>query len=152
MEDLKVQSSNRRFSPGCAHDIRKPEFEVRRVADLKIGLHENQMTVYESNARFICLNCGRRFGKTWFAAAKVIIKALAKPDGIYWLVSPTFAQTDIMWRMVQKLLPKKYTKQVFLGKMCIELTNGATIWAKSAEKYDNLRGEGLDGVVLDEAA
>jgi len=122
------------------------------VADLKIGLHENQMTVYQSKARFICLNCGRRFGKTWFAAAKVIIKALEKPGGIYWLVSPTFAQTDIMWRMVQKLLPRKYTKQVFLGKLCIELTNGATIWAKSAEKYDNLRGEGLDGVVLDEAA
>ena len=122
------------------------------MADLKIGLHENQMTVYQSKARFICLNCGRRFGKTWFAAAKVIIKALEKPGGIYWLVSPTFAQTDIMWRMVQKLLPRKYTKQVFLGKLCIELTNGATIWAKSAEKYDNLRGEGLDGVVLDEAA
>jgi len=57
-----------------------------------------------------------------------------------------------MWRMVVKLLPKKYTKQIFLGKLCIELTNGSTIWAKSAEKYDNLRGEGLDGVVLDEAA
>ena len=42
MEEPKVRSSNHRFSPGCAHDIRKPEFEVRRVADLKIGLHENQ--------------------------------------------------------------------------------------------------------------
>ena len=122
------------------------------MATLEIGLHENQMKVYNSNARFICLNCGRRFGKSWFGAAKIIISALAKPGGIYWIVSPTFPQTDIMWRMVLKLLPKKYIKFTYLGKLCIELTNGATIWAKSADKYDNLRGEGLDGVVLDEAA
>jgi hypothetical protein len=119
---------------------------------VEIGLHENQMKVYSSKARFITLNCGRRFGKSWFGAAKIIISALANPVGIYWIVSPTFPQTDIMWRMVVKLLPKKYIKQTYLGKLCIELKNGATIWAKSADKYDNLRGEGLDGVVLDEAA
>jgi len=119
---------------------------------LEIGLHENQMKVYNSKARFICLNCGRRFGKSWFGATKVIVSALSKPGGIYWIVAPTFPQTDIMWRMVLKLLPKKYIKDIYLGKLCIELKNGATIWAKSAEKYDNLRGEGLDGVVLDEAA
>lgn len=119
---------------------------------MEIGLHENQLKVYDSKARFITLNCGRRWGKTWFAASKIIISALAMPGGIYWVVSPTFAQTDIMWRMITKLLPQKYIKQTFLGKLCIEMKNGATIWAKSAEKYDNLRGEGLDGVVLDEAA
>lgn len=122
------------------------------MSNVEIGLHENQMKVYRSAARFICLNCGRRFGKTWFSAAKVIISALGKADGIYWLLSPTFSQTDIMWRMVLKLLPKKYVKTIYLGKLYIELKNGSTIWAKSAEKYDNLRGEGLDGVVLDEAA
>jgi hypothetical protein len=118
----------------------------------EIGLHENQMKVFSSKARFILLNCGRRWGKSWFGAAKIIIAALNTPGGIYWIASPTFPQTDIMWRMVIKLLPKKYIKQILLSKLCIELNNGATIWAKSTDKYDNLRGEGLDGVVLDEAA
>jgi phage FluMu gp28-like protein len=118
----------------------------------EIGLHENQMKVYRSKARFIALNCGRRFGKSWFGATKIIVSALKKPGGVYWVCAPTFSQTDIMWRMVLKLLPKKYIKQIFLGKLCIELKNGATIWAKSTDKYDNLRGEGLDGVVMDEAA
>jgi phage FluMu gp28-like protein len=119
---------------------------------MQIGLHENQIKVYKSKARFIALNCGRRWGKTWFAASKVIIAALGNPGGTYWLVSPSYSQVEIMWRMVEKLLPSKYISQTYLGKMCIRLKNGATIWAKSAEKYDNLRGEGLDGVVLDEAA
>lgn len=118
----------------------------------EIGLHENQMKVFASSARFVALNCGRRWGKTWFGATKVIVAALRKPGGTFWLVSPSYSQVEIMWRMVEKLLPKKYIKQTYLGKMCIELKNGATIWAKSSEKYDNLRGEGLDGVVMDEAA
>ena len=89
---------------------------------------------------------------SWFGASKIIISALHKPYGVYWITAPTFPQTDIMWRMVLRLLPKKYIKQILLSKLCIELVNGATIWAKSTDKYDNLRGEGLDGVVLDEAA
>lgn len=118
----------------------------------EIGLHENQMKVFLANARFTLLNCGRRFGKSWFGATKVIVEALKKPGGIYWITAPTYPQTEIMWRMVLKLLPEKYIKHIYLTKMCIELKNGATIWAKSTDKYDNLRGEGLDGVVLDEAA
>jgi len=119
---------------------------------MQIGLHENQIKVYNSKKRFVCVNAGRRFGKSWFSASKIIAKALGNPGGVYWLISPSYSQVEIMWRMVDKLLPKKYIDQVYLGKLCIKLKNGATIWAKSAEKYDNLRGEGLDGIVLDEAA
>jgi len=38
------------------------------------------------------------------------------------------------------------------GELYIELINGSMIWAKSGDNPDNLRGEGLDGVILDECA
>ena len=54
--------------------------------------------------------------------------------------------------MLKKFLPKSYISNVKEGDMVIELVNGSTIWAKSADNPDALVGEGLDLLILDEAA
>ena len=82
----------------------------------------------------------------------VIIKALAEPDQMIWLVSPKYSQTMIIWRMLRKYLPKDYVANIKEGELYIELVNGSTIWAKSADNPDALVGEGLDFLVMDEAA
>ena len=75
-----------------------------------------------------------------------------KSEQVVWIVSPKYSQTMIMWRMIKKYLPRGYVKDIKEGELVIELVNGSTIWAKSADNPDALVGEGLDLLIMDEAA
>ena len=75
-----------------------------------------------------------------------------KAEQVIWIVSPKYAQTTILWRMLKKYLPKNYVSTIKEGELVIELLNGSTIWAKSADNPDALVGEGLDLLIMDEAA
>lgn len=122
------------------------------MTTLNFSFHERQLEIYNDPHRFKIVCCGRRFGKTRMCAYIVIIKALMKSDQIIWIVSPKYAQTAIMWRMIKKYIPKNYVKDIKEGELVIELVNGSTIWAKSADNPDALVGEGLDLLIMDEAA
>jgi len=122
------------------------------LATLNFSLHETQLEVFNDRHRFKILCAGRRWGKSRLASYIVIIKALSKQDLVIWLVSPRYSQTLIIWRMLKKFLPKDYIKDIKEGTLSIELINGSTIWAKSGDDPNALVGEGLDFLVLDEAA
>ena len=122
------------------------------MTELNISLHEKQLEIFNDSHRFKVICCGRRFGKTRLAAYTVIIWALTTNEQVIWIVSPKYSQTMIMWRMIKKYLPKKYVADIKEGELYIELINGSTIWAKSADNPDALVGEGLDFLVMDEAA
>jgi len=122
------------------------------MTTLDLKFHERQLEIYKDPHRFKVVCCGRRFGKTRMASYIVIIKALAKPEQMIWLVSPKYSQTMIIWRMLRKYLPKDYVANIKEGELYIELINGSTIWAKSADNPDALVGEGLDFLIMDEAA
>lgn len=119
---------------------------------LDLAFHERQLEIYQDTHRFKVVCCGRRFGKTRMASYIVIIKALSEPDQVIWLVSPKYSQTMIIWRMLRKYLPRSHISNIKEGELYIELVNGSTIWAKSADNPDALVGEGLDFLVMDEAA
>lgn len=68
-----------------------------------------------------------------------------------WWVAPTKSQAKIAYTRICNALPKKfYIKNE--GELYIQLSNGARIWFKSAEKPDNLYGEDVHRAVLDEAS
>lgn len=122
------------------------------MVDLNIQLLPAQRVVMEHPARFKVLCCGRRWGKSRAAAYIIIISALSKPDQTFFLVSPTYPQTKIIWRMLKKYMPREAIKRIMEGELYIELKNGSLIFAKSGDNPASLRGEGLDGCVIDEAA
>lgn len=119
---------------------------------LNLQFLPGQLEVIQDKHRFKILICGRRWGKSVLASYRIIIAALTKPNGTYFLVSPSYSQTSIIWRMIKKNLPKEYIRRTMEGEKYIELKNGSLIFAKSGDNPDSLRGEGLDGCVLDEAA
>lgn len=123
---------------------------------MEISLLPKQAEIFHDTHRFKTVACGRRFGKTYLAAYILSLHALVDPDSVGWIVSPTFPQSMIMWRMIKKIFKDKsvakFVKSIKEGEKYIELTNGSTIWAKSGDLPDNLRGEGLTYVVIDEAA
>lgn len=122
------------------------------MVKLDIKFLPKQKEIYEYPARFKIIACGRRFGKTFLCSYKVILSALSKPNQTFFILAPNYAQTKILWRMIKRTLPKEAVKRIMEGELFIELQNGSIIFAKSGDNPDALRGEGLDGCVLDECA
>jgi hypothetical protein len=110
----------------------------------------------ENRYRIPC--CGRRWGKTTFAAREMT-HALFTPDSYFWIVGPKYSTGEKEFRIVyndlEKLGFKKYIKtryNVEQGNMWIQLPWGTRLEVKSAERKDGLLGEGLRGVIMSEAA
>jgi predicted phage terminase large subunit-like protein len=111
-------------------------------------------------ARFKVLAAGRRWGKSIGVG---IVAALdghgpgrcfrgALNGGQVWWVVPEYPLTGrSRWRQL-----KRATRHVWVDKneveRRVEFPGGGSITLKSADDPDSLRGEGLDGVVVDEAS
>lgn len=117
----------------------------------ELEMHPAQQEIFQNPARFKVVAAGRRFGKTILGSAEILVAATAKPDANVWWVAPSHAQTRIAMRQIARVVPAEHREiNRTLGE--IYLSNGGRIALKSAERPDNLRGEGLDLVVVDEAA
>ena len=116
-------------------------------------LHEGQQKVRDSEARWKILCAGRRFGKTRLGVQMCMEVALK--GGRAWWVAPTFSIARVGWRDIAasaKSFPREIEPNVSLANMQIDLPNGGSIAVRSADNPQRLRGEGLDFLVMDEAA
>jgi len=122
------------------------------VADIKEALHDAQMEIFKSKARFKVVSAGRRFGKSRLAAWVLLINALQSKSKDVFYVGPTFQQSkDIMWGML-KDLGKDVIKAAHENTAVLTLINDRKIYLKGSDRPDTLRGVGLQYVVLDEYA
>ncbi len=113
-------------------------------------LHPGQKEVLADPARFKVLACGRRWGKTRLGAS--VCLATAVQGGVAWWVAPTYPVASVGWRLLQRLcrqIPGTRSNQV---DRMITMPSGGWLQVRSADDPDSLRGEGLDFVVVDEAA
>ena len=116
-------------------------------------LHEGQLEVAKNPARWKILCAGRRFGKTRLGVQLCMEVALR--GGRAWWVAPTFSIARVGWRDIAasaKSFPREIEPKVSLANMQIDLANGGSIAVRSADNPQRLRGEGLDFLVMDEAA
>ena len=95
---------------------------------------------------------GRRWGKTTFAVHELAEAALEK-EGVYWWVGPDYEAVDKGWWILMGALPEELISKQRAGKpKIIEFENGSRIYFRTASNPNSLRGEGLSGLVMDEAA
>lgn len=125
--------------------------EKKRILKL-YSPHSAQKALHDCNKRFVVASWGRQSGKTTWALEELKIRAWRNPGAKYWFVSPTFAQSKIVYRrLVSSLWP---CREILIKKNQTELRvkfiNHAEIKFVSGEVFDNLRGETLNGVVIDE--
>src|SRR5215213_10068487 len=113
-------------------------------------LHLGQTKILRSRARFRVVACGRRFGKTEFGKVSVISKA--RHGKRCWWLSPTYRMANQVWRDLKRISVRLDNAIVSQTDMRIDFPGGGMIAIRSTHAPDNLRGEGLDFVVLDEAA
>lgn len=113
-------------------------------------LHAGEREVWESDARFKVLACGRRWGKTFLGALACV--ACGLQGGRAWWVAPTYPIASIGWRVIQKLSRNVPGTKKSESQRMITYPGGGWVQVKSADNPDSLRGVGLDLAVLDEAA
>ena len=136
---------------------RTPAIKNRAIVLELYEPHPGQRRLHESQARFRTACCGRRWGKTVGCVNEVAKFAWEHPgsetENVSWWCAPTYNQAlKAMNLMANNFAPAIKNVRRAVGQMQITWKNGSVTSFQSTERYDNLRGEGVKFMVLDEAA
>ena len=128
----------------------------------------NQEKVHLDEHKYRVVCAGRKFGKSVLARQELMLQAIyhksKKKGGVYqpanfWIVSPTIKQgRQNHWRQLLQEIPRQLIARkgnqyaIDNTNLQIELVNGAYIHILGAENADKIRGAGVVGMVVDEAA
>jgi len=114
-------------------------------------LSAKQQIIADCKTRFRVVLAGRRGGKT-FLAMREACRFASKPNSIVWMLANSRQQIkSLCWSKLKKKLNKiNWIATTNESELTINLVNGSMICLKSAEQGDNLRGESLDAIIIDE--
>lgn len=113
-----------------------------------------QAEIHRSEARFRVVNGGRRTGKSVMGGREATAQLMI-PGSYVWIVGPTqdLAEKEfrVVWRLTveREMIPVKRKSE---REGFIQFGNGSFLETRTEENPDQLIGEGLDLVVLAEAA
>ena len=119
--------------------------------------HEGQRKLHfptKTTARFFVMVCGRRFGKTTASAMEAAFYA-SQPNKRIWLVGLSYDKADLMFREIWQMMVVGHSNDIIKAsekERYIKFKWNTTVEAKSADNPDSLVGEGLDLLIIDEAA
>lgn len=125
--------------------------------------HSGQLRIHQyltkhPETKFLIMNCGRRFGKSFLAANQSLYWALSNGNVAVGYCTPSYKLAKYIFELVCSAIGEKF---VFLKKnginksdLKITFTNNSYIEFVSAGEgaVDNLRGRGYQYGVVDEAA
>ena len=109
---------------------------------------------HDRKERWAVIVAHRRCGKTVACINDLIVKALLenKPHAQYAYIAPFYSQAkSVAWRYLERFSEPVLSK-ANQSELWVELINGARIRLFGADNPDALRGNFLDGVVMDEMA
>lgn len=143
----------------------EPAKRVLNMEDFyhKIGYfpHSGQRKFHAAQSRFKVMDCGRRWGKSTSGPHDKVHKLLRKEPKLGWIVAPTYdlgeKEFRVFWKILVELLqvPIDRSKTFYsIRTKDFRITTrwGSSIEVRSAEHPDSLVGEGLDFVIMAEAA
>lgn len=103
--------------------------------------------------RFLCIVCGRRFGKSKIASV-IADYTLLEKDAKILCVSKTYKLSKKVWNYVIRDVKLMFKGDVNINKSDMIATTkwGSSLELGSADNPDSLLGDGYDVVIVDEAA
>ena len=119
--------------------------------------HKGQDKLHYPNketARFFVMVCGRRFGKTTCSAMEATFVA-SQPNKRIWCVGLSYDKADLMFREIWKKMVVGHQNDIERAsekERYIKFKWNTVVEGKSADNPDSLVGEGLDLLIIDEAA
>lgn len=137
--------SNRRLTPAKKYKFFK-----------RLGYEPNpgQVKFHNSDARFRIVSAASRVGKSTGAAFEAMAYAHL-PNKMIWTVGPTYNLSEKVFRIIwRKLVEELRYDTVAKSRRdrYIKFPWGTEIWGMSAHTPENLLGEGVDLLVVDEAS
>lgn len=132
----------------------------RFYEDLGYVPHPGQLEVHRSKAPRRVLCCGTRWGKSVCASAEALAAAMEpRKRSMGWVVAPTYDLADKVFREIVMMAAEKLRHRIVTLKendkrlVLHNLSGGLSeIRGKSADNPVSLLGEGLDWLIVDEAA
>lgn len=114
-------------------------------------LSAKQQLVVNSQARWRVVVAGRRTGKT-FLAMRELARYARHPNSVVWYLTNSRQQAKtLVWsKLKKKLKSLNWVASTNESELVITLKNNSVICLKSAEQGDNLRGESLNFLCIDE--
>ena len=120
-----------------------PHPDQRRVIDI----------IEKSEAKFITLVTGRQWGKTLLGINLILKWALTTDNATLMWVAPVYSVSKkVLEDISNAVAGTPVIKSINKTDMEIRFINGSKILFRSGEREDNLRGNTLDYLVVDEAA
>lgn len=115
--------------------------------------HDGQAQVHACTARFRAVVCGRRWGKSLLGVNELAAYSWEHPELPSWWVAPTYNQAAKGFTVCCDQLDAAIeSRRQAPGQMSIVWKSGGRSRFVSTERYENLRGEGVGLMILDEAA
>ncbi len=129
-------------------------------ADLGYAPHPGQLEIHRDGHPRRVVACGSRWGKTLCAAMEALAAAVEpRESSLGWIVAPTYDLANRVFRVVFRLAHEHLLAHVVEASesegllVLRNLAGGkSVILTKSADNPVSLLGEGLDWVIVDEAA
>lgn len=114
-------------------------------------LSNKQQEIADSRVRFRVCVAGRRAGKTHLAMRE-LARFATPPNSVVWYLTGSRQQAkSLVWnKLKKKLTSLNWIEDTNESELSIRLVNGSQICLKSAEQGDNLRGESLNFICIDE--
>ena len=120
---------------------------------LDFSPHEGQGNYLACPARFITLITGVRWGKSKGLAYKLAKEAASHRNHIYWGCAPTYKMLDVLEREYRAMVqPASAFWRYNVKDRRYTWKSGSLVEFRSLEWPDSVRGPGLNGVGIDEAA
>ncbi len=124
---------------------------MQTALDAKFHPHICQQKILLSEARFVIVTAGRRFGKSVLAVNRCIETAILIDKSRIWYCAPFYKQTkEIAWNLFKEYCPQHEILKWNESDLKITFRNGSEISLKGTDNPDSLVGVGLHFCVLDE--
>lgn len=124
-----------------------------KISYTRPHLYPYQRQILDSVARFTCTEASTKVGKTASHIIWLFEQALiCKVNQSVWWIAPTHAQAKIAYDRMKAQISEKSFFTCNETNLVITLITGAKIQFKTGEKPDNLYGDDVYAVVIDEAS
>lgn len=123
--------------------------------------HQGQVKLHSNTSRFKVMCCGRRWGKSTSGPHDEMPKMLLREPVLGWIVAPTYdlgeKEFRVFWRVLVDVLGVPLDRSKTFNSLRTKdfrITTGwgSSVEVRSAEHPESLVGEGLDFVIMAEAA
>ncbi len=117
------------------------------MVNWKIDQIRREIIKHEASRKVLV--AGRRFGNSHLSLIWLLSRKIEEGER-RWIITPTYRQgKSTTWKLMRQVF-RDYKCQINESELAVKLPNDAEVAIKGAEQENNLRGAGLDMVVMEE--